>query len=80
MLQGMMFWRAFMNGLVTLSPFILVWFFVAHSMGVPHTTMRITAGVFLYMAAIFFVHPLVVREMIRMSYNGFRLAVDRAAQ
>ena len=70
-LQGLMIWRAFINGLVTLSPFILIWAFLAHFLGIPHTTMRITAGVFVYVAVIFFVHPLVMREMMRMTYTGF---------
>ena len=79
-LQGMMIWRAFINGLVTLSPFILMWAFVAHFWGISHTTMRISAAVFVYVAVIFFVHPLVMREMMRMTHNGFRLAVERATR
>lgn len=79
-LEGLMIWRAFINGLVTLSPFILMWAFVAHSLSIPHTTMRISAAVFVYVAVIFFVHPLVVREMMRMTYTGFRLAVERATR
>ena len=79
-LQGMMIWRAFINGLVTLSPFILMWAFVAHFLGIPPTTMRISAGVFIYAAVIFFVHPLVMREMLRMTYTGFRLGVERATR
>jgi len=78
--QGTMIWRAFINGLVTLSPFILMWVFVAHFLGIPPTTMRISAGVFIYAAVIFFVHPLVMREMLRMTYTGFRLGVERATR
>ncbi len=79
-LEGWMIWRSFINGLVTLSPFILMWAFVAHSLSIPHTMMRLSAAVFVYVAIIFFVHPLVMREMMRMTYSGFRLAVERATR
>ena len=79
-LEGLMIWRAFINGLVTLSPFILMWAFVAHSLSISLTTVRISTAVFVYVAVIFFVHPLVMREMMRMTYTGFRLAVERATQ
>ncbi len=79
-LQGMIFWRGFINGLVTLTPLLLIWIFVAHGMGIPLTNIRITAAVFVYCASIVFVQPLVVKEMIRVTYHEFRLAVERGAE
>jgi len=78
-LQSLIFWRGFLNGLVTLTPILLVWVFVAHGMGIPITTIRIVAGVFVYFASIFLIQPLVVKEVIRVTYQGFRLVVERGA-
>jgi len=79
-LQGMIFWRGLLNGLVTLTPILLVWVFVAHDQGIPLTTIRIAAAVFVYIAAIFLVQPLAVKEVIRVTYQGFRLVVDRGSK
>ena len=76
-LQGMIFWRGFLNGLVTLTPILIVWAFVAHGMGITITTIRIAAALFIYVAAIFLVQPLGVKELIRVTYQGFRLVVER---
>jgi len=77
--QGLIFWRGFINGLVTLTPIILVWLFVGYGFGISLTAIRIVAGLFAYAAAIVVVQPLVVKEIIRMTYRGFRLAVERAS-
>ena len=77
--QGLIFWRAFINSLVTSTPVVLVWIFVAHGFGIPLITIRVVAAVFLYIAAIVLVQPLVVKEIIRVTYHSFRLAVERAS-
>ena len=75
--QGLLFWRGFLNGLVTLTPILLFWVFVAFGFGYSLTTIRIAAAIFVYAAAIVLVQPLVVKEIIRVTYRGFRLAVER---